>query len=104
MERQLPLSRKECLSDKLEQAIICLAHKTTEIRPMPTIRVFSGDENGITKSIKFSIPEGRLRADTEITTSVVLVDERPKSGKVQRMAVGQRPDGSRIVRLLLLEC
>lgn len=64
---------------------------------MPSIRVFTGDENGLTKSIKFSIPEGRIRADTVIATEVVTVDERPSSGKIQRMAVGQGPDGSKLV-------
>ncbi|KAG8946497.1 hypothetical protein FRC04_011673 [Tulasnella sp. 424] len=63
---------------------------------MPSLRVFTGDENGLTKSIKFSIPEGRIRADTVITTEVVTVDERPSSGKIQRMTVGQGADGSKL--------
>ncbi|KAG9019563.1 hypothetical protein FRB90_000471 [Tulasnella sp. 427] len=64
---------------------------------MPSIRVFTGDENGLTKSIRLSVPEGRIRADTVISTSVVTVDERPGEGKVQRMATGLRPDGSKLL-------
>lgn len=69
---------------------------------MPSIRVFAGDENGLTKSIKFAIPEGRLRADTVIPTSVVTVDETPSGGKVQKMAVGQGPNEENLVSQITL--
>ncbi|KAG8884302.1 hypothetical protein FRB97_004566 [Tulasnella sp. 331] len=64
---------------------------------MVVYRFFTGDENGLVKSIKFNVPSGRLTPQRPVVTTVATVDERAKAGPVQLMATGQAVDGSHLV-------
>lgn len=69
---------------------------------MVVYRFFTGDENGLVKSVKFNVPPGRLTPQRPVVTTVTTVDERPKAGQVQLMATGQAFDGSRLVSEIFL--
>ncbi|KAG9038437.1 hypothetical protein FRB95_001294 [Tulasnella sp. JGI-2019a] len=64
---------------------------------MVVYRFFTGDENGIVKSVKFNVPPGRITPERPIVTTVTTIDERPNAGRVQLMAAGQASDGSRLL-------
>lgn len=71
--------------------------KFPSIAPMTIFRVFVGDDNGLVKAVKF-LTQDKKHGEAKATAIPLL---QTVADGVQKMSIGQAPDGSNLVRKVI---